>query len=551
MSLQPQAIPPVPATTAATARAAFPQGNRYLAMRDELGTLYTDQDFAALFSGRGQPAIAPWRLALILVFQFAESLSDEQAIEAVRGRIDWKYALSLELTDAGFDPSVLSEFRDRLIAGSRELHLLDAMLIRFKAAGLLKARGRQRTDSTHVLAAVRALNRLQIVGETMRHALNVLAVAAPDWLPPHLHADWPERYGARFEEYRLPKAKDARQALAEQIGGDGRGLLHQIYATAAPAWLRDLPAVQTLRQVWCQQYHAVPADAPMRWRASAELPPGRLIINSPYDPEARYGHKRTTEWTGYKVHLTESCDDDAPHFITHVLTSAAPGPDYDALEPIHQALAAKDLLPAEHLVDAGYPDADSLVTSQTQGIDLLGPVPTNQHWQQQAQEGFDIASFGLDWEAKVATCPQGHPSQKWSATHDTRGNAIINIRFDRATCAACVRRSQCTRAATGPRELTVRPQAQHQALQAARKRQRTPAFKAAYAARAGIEGTLSEGVRVSDLRRSRYRGRPKTHLHHILSASAINLRRFGAWVSDTPRARTRTPAFVKLMAQAA
>jgi transposase len=244
-------------------------------------------------------------------------------------------------------------------------------------------------------------------------------------------------------------------------------------------------------------------------------------------------------------------DEDAPHFITHVLTSVAPGPDDAAVAPIHQALADNDLLPSEHLVDAGYPDADSLVASQTQDIDLVGPVPTNQHWQQRAQEGFDIASFHVDWEAKVATCPQGQTSRTWSTTHDTRGNAIINIRFDRPACAACASRSQCTRSETGPRELTVRPKAQHQALQAARKRQHTPECKAAYAARAGIEGTLSEGVRVSDLRRSRYRGQAKTHLHHILSAAAINLRRFGAWVNDTPRSRTRTPAFVKLMARAA
>lgn len=551
MSLQPQQIPPIPDATAQIARAAFPRGNRYLALRDELGSLYTDQDFAALFSSRGQPAHAPWRLALILVFQFAESLSDQQAIEAVRARIDWKYALSLELTDTGFDPSVLSEFRDRLIAGSLELHLLDAMLTRFKAAGLLKARGRQRTDSTHVLAAVRALNRLQIVGETLRHALNVLAVAAPAWLRPQLSADWRERYAARFEEYRLPAAKAERQALAEQIGADGRGLLEAVYAADSPLWLRELPAVQTLRTVWMQQYQAVAVEAPMQWRASEELPPGRQIINSPYDPDARYGHKRTTEWTGYKVHLTESCEEDAPHFITHVHTSTAPGPDYDALEPIHQALASKELLPAEHLVDAGYPDAEALVSSQQQGIDLVGPVPSNQHWQQRAQEGFDVASFRLDWEAEVATCPVGQHSRKWSATHDTRGNPVINIRFERKACAACERRSQCTRSAKGARELTVRPKEQHQALQAARKRQHTTEFKTVYAARAGIEGTLSEGVRVSDLRRSRYIGRAKTHLHHILSAAAINLRRFGAWVADTPRSRTRTPAFIKLMAQPA
>jgi transposase len=249
MSLQTQEIPPVPETTAATARAAFPRGNRSMAVCDELGTLYTDEDFATLFLSRGQPAEAPWRLALKLVFQFTESLSDEQAIEAVCDRIDGTYALSLELTDAGFDPSVLSEFRDRLITGNLDLHLLNVLLTRFKAAGLLKARGRQRTDSTHVLAAVRDLNRLQIIGETLRYALNILAVAAPAWLRPHMHADWPERYEARFEEYRLPKAKDARQALAEQIGADGRGLLTQLDAADSPPWLCNLPVVQTLRTV--------------------------------------------------------------------------------------------------------------------------------------------------------------------------------------------------------------------------------------------------------------------------------------------------------------
>ena len=404
-----------------------------------------------------------------------------------------------------------------------------------------------------MLAAARALNRLHIVGETLRHTRNVLASAAPQWLRPQLHAHFPERSGPRFDEYRLPKANDERQALAEPIGADGRALLLAIYAADSPAWLREVPAVQTLRTVWLQQYHAVPAEMPMRWQAGDALPPGSQIINSPYDVDARYGHKRTTEWTGYKVHLTERCDEDGPHFITHVHTSVAPGPDDAALEPIHEALAAKELLPAEHLVDAGYPDADALalVASQQQGIDLVGPVTTNQHWQQRAQEGFDIASVALDWEQKVARCPNGQQSCKWSPTHDARGNAMINIRFPRAACAECVSRSKGTRSETGPRELTVRPQAQHQALQAARKRCKTAEFTQRYAARAGIEGTLSEGVRVSDLRRSRDVGHAKTHLQHVQCAAAINLRRFGAWAMDVPHAKTRTPAFVKLMAQAA
>ena len=309
--------------------------------------------------------------------------------------------------------------------------------------------------------------------------------------------------------------------------------------------------MQTLRTVWLQQYHAVPAEMPMRWRAGEALPPGNLIINSPYDVDARYGHQRTTEWTGYQVHLTERCDEDGPHFITHVHTRGVPGPDDAALAPMQEARAAKELLPAEHLVDAGYPDADALVDSQQQGIDLVGPVTTNQHWQQRAQAGFAIASVERDWEQQVARCPNGQQSGNWSPTHDTRGNAMINIRFPREACAGWVSRSKGTRSETGPRELTVRPKVPHQARQAARKRCKTAEFTQRDAARAGIEGTLSEGVRVNDLRRSRDVGHTKTHLQHVLCAAAINLRRFGAWAMDVPHATTRTPAFVKLMAQTA
>jgi transposase len=168
MSLKPQAIEPVPEETVRVAKAAFPKGNMYMRMRDELGTLYLDEQFAPLFPRRGQPAFSPWRLALISIMQYVENLSDRQAAEAVRARIDWKYALGLQLTDAGFDFSVLSEFRNRLVEGGLEQHLLDAMLTEFQAQGLLKERGQQRTDSSHVIASVRDLNRLETVGETLK-----------------------------------------------------------------------------------------------------------------------------------------------------------------------------------------------------------------------------------------------------------------------------------------------------------------------------------------------------------------------------------------------
>ena len=203
MSLRPAEIAPVPATTAQVAVAAFPRGCAAMRMRDELGAIYDDQMFASVFPARGQPAYSPWRLALVTVLQFAEGLPDRQAADAVRGRIDWKYALSLELTDPGFDFSVLCEFRARLIAGGLEQSLLEAMLTRYRERGLLKARGRQRTDSTQVLAAVRKLNRLENVGEMLRAALNCLAAAAPDWLAQHAEHGWVDRYGRRVEDYRL------------------------------------------------------------------------------------------------------------------------------------------------------------------------------------------------------------------------------------------------------------------------------------------------------------------------------------------------------------
>jgi transposase len=190
MSLRPEPIGPVPEETARIARAAFRRGNVYLRLRDELGTIYADEAFASLFSTQGQPAEAPWRLALVTVLQFAEGLSDRQAAAAVRSRIDWKYLLGLDLEDPGFDYSILSEFRARLIAGQAEFVLLESLLQRVETLGLLKRRGRQRTDSTHVLAAVRTLNRLERVGETLRAALNAVAVVAPDWLRAQAPPEW-------------------------------------------------------------------------------------------------------------------------------------------------------------------------------------------------------------------------------------------------------------------------------------------------------------------------------------------------------------------------
>jgi len=354
MSLQPQKVETFPAETARVATAAFPKGNFCLKLRDELGTLYQDEQFVKLFSSEGQPALAPWRLALITVLQFVEDLSDRQAAEMGRSRIDWKCLLSLELTDSGFHYSVLSEFRGRLLEGQAEYLLLDQLLTQIRERKLIKAKGLQCTDSTHVLAAVRLLNRLEMLGETLRAALNSLAVAAPKWLVEQIPEEWFDVLGR-------------------------------------------LSALEVLRQVWLQQFWL--EDYQLRLRSEDNKPPPGLQIHSPYDLEARYATKRDLHWLGYKVHLTESCDGDSPNLITQVYTTAATVPDVKATSPIQKSLVARELAPNQHIVDGGYISADQLIKSQlAQGIELCGPLRVDASWQGQTSQGYAVTCFRLDWE---------------------------------------------------------------------------------------------------------------------------------------------------------
>lgn len=446
MSLHPRATAPVPEETARIARAAFPKGTSAIRVRDALGPVYDDEAFAPLFSHRGRPAESPGRLALVSVLQFAEGLSDRQAADAVRGRIDWKYALGLELTDAGFDFSVLSEFRTRLVGGGMEQHLLDALLARAAEVGLLKARGRQRTDSSHVLSTARMLNRLEGVGETLRAALNALATVAPDWLAAWAPAEWFDRYGARFEDARLPTGDAARNALAVVIGTDGLALLTAVHATGAPPWLRELPAVEVLRRAWVHQFLVVDGEA--RWRPVGDLAPSRLRSDTPYDPEARYANKGATAWTGYEVHLTETCDADAPHLVTHVATTPAPASDVTMTARIHADLAAEGLLPAGHWVDANDVDADLLVASRREhGVELVGPVRPDTSWQAKAAEGYDVSRFAIDWDARTATCPEGVASVRWQPVRSPWGTPLVHVEFSNRDC----RPARSGRPAPGPR----------------------------------------------------------------------------------------------------
>lgn len=558
MSLKPMPIPPVPPDTARVARAAFRKGNLYLKLRDELGTVVQDSDFVSLFGKEGFPALPPWRLALVTVLQFREQLSDRQAADAVRARIDWKYLLSLELSDAGFDFSVLSEFRARLVRGRAAELLLEKLLAWSQAAGLVKARGKQRTDSTHVVAAIRYMNRLELVGETLRAALNDLAVLAPDWVRGIVAPEWYDRYRQRSEEGRLPKGQEAREAYARTVGEDGFRVLEALETATAPPGLREIPSVETLRRVWQQHYERLSspqgeaggaARPPVRWKDLRELPRAAEQLESPYDLDARYCTKRSTQWLGYKVHYTETCDLDQVYLITQVQTTPATLHDIHCTVPIQAALQQRELLPQEHLVDAAYIDAAVLVSShQEYGITLVGPPRPNPSWHTKQEGSYTREQFAVDWDQRQVRCPHGKISSTWTERGLGTATPSISVHFRKRDCTPCPTRALCTRSPDQPRHLNLQPQARHEALQAARTVHATAAEQERYKRRAGIEGTLSHGVQNFGLRRSRYRGLAKTHLQHVMTAVAMNVGRIVAWWEGRPRAKTRTSRFAALTA---
>jgi transposase len=535
----------IPLETVRVACAALDANNRYRKLRDQFGTVFTDHAFKALFPTRGQPAMAPWRLALVTVLQFAEGLSDREAADAVRARIDWKYLLGLELTDSGFDYSILSRFRDRLIEGNAEMLLLSQILEKSQKCGLIRKRCDMRTDATHIVASVRNMNRGELVGETLRAALNVIATADPKWLAENVHSSWYLKYARRFESNRSAQTKDDMVAGAEGVGRDGMVLLEKIWLDSTPHYLRSLPAVEVLRQCWVKQFWM--DDGVVRMRHAGNLSPSPLRVDSPYDTEARYGIKRTTEWIGYKVHFTEVCSPSMPHLITNVDTTSAHAPDSEHLARGQDELARHDLLPARQLVDGSYIGSQLILESRKKhGIELIGPVKQDVHHSQK-ENGYDITAFGIDWERHFATCPQGKRSCGWWQSTSKTGRVTISTKFSRTDCKKCEVNHLCTKnGAKNSRKLTLLPREEHELLMAGRVEQRTPEWKQTYNMRAGIEGTFSQGVRSTGLRRSRYRGQAKTHLQNVAIACAINLQRLTDHWSGVLPAQTRTSAFARL-----
>ncbi len=549
MSLGAKSFPKIPKQTKLVAKAAFPKGNPYMTLYTELGTVFSDEDFADLFPTHGQPAYPPWRLALVTILQFRENLSDRQAAEAVRSRIDWKFLLALKLTDSGFDYSVLSKFRARLLEGKAEALLLDKLLVRLQEVGVIKVRGRQRSDSTHILASVRQLNLLEHVGEAMRAALNELALEAPYWLQSIAPVEWFKQYGRRIEDSRLPQKQAERDAYFVQIGEDGFRLLDAL--SKAPKKAQTLKQVDYLRELW--QLHYVrekPPDAlnnEVRPTTVQEKPPAGTRLESPYDPEVRYGNKRSKQWQGYKVHLSETCDEDVPNFLTHVMTTEAAFHDQHSALLIHEALARKKLLPAKHVVDTGYINIDAVVKSmERHKVKLIGSTMPNTSWQNRTIEAFSADDFEFNWDKREARCPGDKLSKSWGEFETKKMGKFVRIKFNVDDCQICSLRNKCTTAKRYGRQLTIKQREHYAALKELRSEMVGEKGKENHDARAGIEGTISQAVRGFGLRKTRYRSLAKTRLQHLATTAAINIDRFFFYKQGGLSAKTRTSHFAAL-----
>lgn len=534
----------VPAKTAELAKKVFKKGNRYLKIRDELGIVFTNEKFKHLFSHQGRAAEAPGNLAIILVMQHLEGLSDREAAEQVGARIDWKYMLGLELEDEGIRHQILTEFRERLIKGESTDLLLDEILQCFREKGWLKEKKKQRTDATYIVSAGRRLKRIELVWEALSKALEVCAIQAPRWLEKQIDERWVRQYARPLGWRELPNKEEEREKYGQQIGEDGCYLWHCLLNSPFYEEWSDKPEIEAWRRIWVQQYYQ--QDGQVFWRETSESPPVADRISTPYDLDARYSDKKGRGGhVGYQIHLTETVTTQKQlSVVTDVTTRPTSTTDNQVLPLIQRKLVARELTPETHLTDAGYVDAPNLVQSREEfGIDLFGPASTDSSWQKKQAQGYDLAHFKIDWEQRQVICPENQLSSSWHDRVSTRGQPIVQVKMPSRICKPCAARALCTQASV--RTIVFRQQTEYEALATARARQETAEFGQLYAARSGVEGLVSQALAIST-RRSRYMGLPKTHLQAVLTAVAINLHRAAQWLLSGHRSRTRRSPLLAL-----
>jgi len=481
----------------------------YRVIGEQLFSFLPEDELSAMYASGGRSSINPVLLSFVTIFQYLEDIPDRVAALWVKTRLDWKYALHLPLDDGGFHYADLCNFRKRLLLHGKESLIFEELLKKIEALGFLKKRGSQRTDSTHVLAVVRQLSRLENLSEGLRMALKGVEEADAAFYQAKLPALYREHWSKPLNDYQRTDAE--RKAALERVGQDIHWLLGFL-KTNRESFLR-FPELQVLQTLFSQHFTLRAQAVSLK----KETAPGKEKIQSPHDPEARYSTKRGTGWTGYKVHITETANEKGEvNFVTDVTTTNACERDSETLPQIQEQLEERSLTPEEHFGDKGYTTGDNLASSQSKGIKLMGEVSTPEN-----HGRFTAEDFLIDFQAETARCPAGCTSCSWRVFESGKHQGSVEIKFGNQ-CQDCPLKAQCTSAKHGRK---LRLQRHYPLLKARREEGKTETFKQAMKRRPPVEGTLSELVRAHGLRKSRHRGFTKTHLHHLMKGAALNLKR--------------------------
>jgi len=483
--------------------------------RKELGAMYC--------ADNGRPALDPVLVAGVTLLQFMEKAPDRQALERVRFHLGWKQALDLAVDYAGFHPTSLVYFRQRLLEHQQMRCVFDAILQGLEGKGLVPRRGKQRLDSTHILGLVAHMSRLEKTRETIRLFLEMLERCqrlgeVPGW----------ELLRERYLDSEIPYHKLSKEALAEkfrQAGQDMRALLEWVQPQ------QDLVSqnpTKLLQRVFAEQFEITPAGLAVRPQEDSGT------VQNPHDPEAQWAakdQKKTTAWVGYKAQIAETVGPEetgvkpkgepTSQFITEVTTTEAIASDLDGRARLEQQQEQQGLGRADELyVDSAYVTDDTLVQAHEEGRPLFGPArPSGKPRDQR----FPVEQFDVSIAARRAICPAGQVSTQCSRLENQQ-TGQVDYRFEWSShCDTCSLQSQCTKAGSGRRTVVVSQY--HDYLQARRREMQTEAFQQRMHRRNAIEGTISEFARNGG-RRTRYRGLAKTSLANYFHGAAINVRRW-------------------------
>jgi transposase len=483
--------------------------NPYRVVGEQLFSFISWDEITSMYSYTGRPSINPIVLSLVTIFQFLEDIPDRDAAAYVKTRLDWKYALHLPLHDSGFHYSDLSNFRKRVVEHGKEFLIFQQLLEKIKSLGFLKKRKHQRTDSTHVLAKVRDLSRLENLSEGLRVVLKAIEKADRTFYGTRIPVLYREHWSKPLNDYQMTD-HERREALG-RVGQDIHWLL-SFLKTNKESFL-SLPELEVLQTLFSQHFTVQFQKVNVKKEATT----GKEKIQNPHDPDARYSTKRGKSWTGYKTHITETANEKGEvNFITDITTTNACERDNETLPQIQENLEEQDLKPEQQFTDKAYITGDNLAASQDNDIHLMGEA------NQLDNHGlFTADEFSIDHESKTATCPAGGTSCSWHEIETGKHKGDVQISFGQQ-CQDCPLKEKCTK---NKRGRNLRLHRNYALLKERREESKTESFKEAMKRRPPVEGTISEMVRAHGLRRSRYRGILKTHLQSLMIGASVNLKR--------------------------